>query len=98
MCASADTLARSIQCGVQEREKKGPEQDCARNAPTLISTDNIDFQHTCSYPRVFCGKQTSSWHGTTVQAFQPRLSAISHYGPGSPMQVDRLGAHQHVYL
>ena len=94
VCSSADTLARSIQSRVQEREKKGPEQDCARNAPTLISTDNIDFQH--SYARVFCGKQTSNWHGTTVQAVQPRLSAISHYGPGSPTQVDRLGAHQHV--
>ena len=70
VCSSADTLARSIQCRVKERERNGPEEECWRYAPTIISMDNIDFQH--SYARVFCGQQTSSWHGTTVQAVQPR--------------------------
>ena len=55
------------------------------NAITIISTDNIDFLH--SYAQVFCGKQTSSWHGTTVQAVQPRCSTTPANNPGSPMQV-----------
>ena len=36
---------------------------------TVVSADNIDFMH--SFARVFCGQQTSSWHGTPVQAAQP---------------------------
>ena len=72
VCSSADTLARTIQCRVKERERKGPEEECWPHAPTILSMDIIDFQH--SYARVFCGQQTSSWHGTTVQAIQPMLS------------------------
>ena len=75
ICSSADTLARSIQFRVKEREIRGPEEECMCNLPTIISADNIDFQH--SYARVFCGKQTSSWHGTTVQAVQPILQQHS---------------------
>ena len=79
VCSSADTLARSIKCRVKEREKSGPEEECWRHAPTIISTDNIDFQH--SYACVFCGKQTSSWHGTTVQAVQSRLNNRDSQNP-----------------
>ena len=70
VCSSADTLARAIQYRVKESENRGPDQDCVPNAITIISTDNIDFLH--SYAQVFCGKQTSSWHGTTVQTVQLR--------------------------
>ena len=69
VCSSADTLARSIQYRVQEREQRGPEQECSPNSFTVISADNIDFLH--SHARVFHGNQTRSWHGTTVQAVQP---------------------------
>ena len=72
VCSSADTLARSIQYRVQEREKRGAEQECSPNSFTVISADNIDFLH--SYARVFYGNQTRSWHGTTVQAVQPKPS------------------------
>ena len=72
ICCSADTLARSIQHRVKERETKGPEQECCRDSITFISADNIDFLH--SYAQVFCGNQSSSWHGTTVQAVQPSPS------------------------
>ena len=65
----------------QVREKRGPVQDCRPSATTVISTDNIDFPH--SYAQVFCGKQTSSWHGTTVQAVQPVLENDL----GSPMHM-----------
>ena len=52
VCSSTDTLTRHIQCKVKEREERGPEQDCARKVSTIISADNIDFQH--SYARIFC--------------------------------------------
>ena len=68
-CASTDTLAKSIQHYVSEREKRGPEKDCSPATFTIVSADNIDFMH--SYTKVFCGNQVSSWHGTTVQAVQP---------------------------
>lgn len=45
---------------------------CSPNSFTVISADNIDFLH--SYARVFYGNQTRSWHGTTVQAVQPKPS------------------------
>ena len=85
VCSSADTLARAIQYKVKERENRGPEQDCVPNAITIISIDNLDFLH--SYAQVFCGKQTSSWHGTTVQGVQPRCSTAQANNLGSPMQV-----------
>ena len=69
-CSSADTLARIIQYRVEEREKRGVEQDCNPNEITIISVDNIDFLH--SYAQVCCGAQTSSWHGTTIQTVQPK--------------------------
>ena len=57
-CSSADTLARVIQYRVEEREKRGVEQDCNPNSFTIISADNIDFLH--SYAQVYCGAHTSS--------------------------------------
>lgn len=72
ICSSSDTLARCIQHRATERETKGPEQECSRDSITFISADNIDFLH--SYAQVFCGNQSSSWHGTTVQAVQPSPS------------------------
>ena len=72
VCSSADTLYRSIQYRVQEREQRGAEQECSPNSFTVISADNIDFLH--NYARVFYGNQTRSWHGTTVQAVQPKPS------------------------
>ena len=71
MCSSADTLARSIQYR---------EQECHPHSLTIVSADNIDFLH--SYTQVFCGNQTSSWHGTTVQAVQPKPS----------LHIDRIGS------
>ena len=46
MCSSADTLARSIQYRVQEREPRGPEQECHPHSLTIVSADNIDFLHS----------------------------------------------------
>ena len=66
ICVSSDTLSRFVQYKVNSLEKasfSNPE------AFTIVSTDNIDFQ--LSFARVFCGKHTSSWHGTSIQAAQP---------------------------
>ena len=66
ICASSDTLSRFIQYKVNSLEKAtflNPE------GFTVVSADNIDFQ--LSFARVFCGKHTSSWHGTSIQAAQP---------------------------
>ena len=76
ICASVDTLARSIQFRVAQREKQGPEQECSPDSVTIVSADNIDFLH--SYARVFCGNQTSSWHSITVQAVQPKPNLHVH--------------------
>ena len=83
ICSSADTLARSIQYRVKESEQKCPEQECKPNSVTIISADNIDFMH--SYARVFCGNQASIWHGTTVQAVQPK-PAITQGTPCSTVE------------
>ena len=42
-CSSADTLARSIQFRVTEREERGPENECSPTSFTIMSIDNIDF-------------------------------------------------------
>ena len=44
------------------------------NAFTVASADNLDFIH--SHARIYCGKQQSSWHGTTVQIVQPQPSTL----------------------
>ena len=65
VCASSDTQSRFIQYKVTALEHKN---DNLHNLEsfTVVSADNIDFLH--SYARVFCGNQTSSWHGTSIQA------------------------------
>ena len=68
ICVSADTLSRFVQYKVNtchQNEVKYLKPDSF----IVVSADNIDFMH--SFARVFCGHQTSSWHGTTVQAAQP---------------------------
>jgi len=66
ICVSSDTQSRFVQYKVNSLEKasfSNPE------AFTVVSADNIDFQF--SFARVFYGKHTSSWYGTSIQAAQP---------------------------
>lgn len=74
VCVSADTHARYVQYRVQKCKEEGPMNPYPRNAFTIVSADNIDFIH--SYARVYCGKQKSSWHGTTIQVVQPQPSRL----------------------
>ena len=87
VCSSADTLARFIQ------HKRGTSEQhqfrcMSKDAFTVISADNLDFMH--SFARVFCGKQQSSWHGTTVQVVQPlpSLSLISTHTDSASITQD----------
>ena len=73
-CVSADTHARYVQYRVQKSKGEGPMSGYPDNAFAIISADNLDFVH--SYARVYCGKQQSSWHGTTVQLVQPQPSTL----------------------
>ena len=60
-CASSDTSQIYLaQSKVNEQSKF--------QSFTIVSAGNIDFQ--LSFTRVFCGKQTSSRHGTSIQAVQ----------------------------
>ena len=68
VCASADTLSRFIQYKASTFSKNKL-KSLSPDSLTVVSTDNIDFMH--SFAQVFCVNQTSSWHGTTVQAIQP---------------------------
>ena len=54
------------------REHKGPEQELHSSAMMVVSADNIDFMHR--YAHNYCGRQSTSWHGTTVQIVQPQPS------------------------
>ena len=47
---------------------------------TVVSADNLDYVH--SHARTYCGKQKSSWHGTTVQVVQPRHTTSLHTSQG----------------
>ena len=76
ICSSVDTLERRIQYITSLREEEGAEHECEERALTFISADNIDYIH--SFAQVYCGKQQSSWHGTTVQAVQPMPSLNEH--------------------
>ena len=71
VCASSDTLCRFIQYKVRNASTKQTSHH-PNDTFVVVSADNIDFLH--SYARVFKGNQTSSWHGTSIQAVIPKLS------------------------
>lgn len=53
---------------------------------TVVSADNLDYVH--SYAQVYCGKQQSSWHGTTltVQVVQPQPCTLVDTSDGTCTQ------------
>ena len=70
VCVSPETHARYLQYRVKKRMAEGPMAGFPNDAFMIASADNLDFVH--SHARVYCGKQQSSWHGTTVQMTQPQ--------------------------
>ena len=65
-CCSPESDLRYVQYLVQKRT---PEGIMASDCFMSVSVDNIDYIH--HYKWVYCGKQQSSWHETTVQIAQP---------------------------
>ncbi len=63
------------------------------NCFMIASADNIDYVH--HYARVYCGKQQSSWHGTTVQIVQPKPSTLTTSTDfrGGEASLPRLSSH-----
>ena len=74
VCTSADKHTRYVTKRVEKQKEEGIMSAYPECAFTIASTDNLDFLH--SYARVYCGKQQSSWHGTTVQLVQPQPSKL----------------------
>ena len=60
------------------------------NAFTIASTDNLDFVH--SHARVYCGKQQSSWHGTTIQIVKLQPSKLVNTSQEKLVVTDREAA------
>ena len=74
VCTSADKHTRYVTKRVEKQKEEGIMSAYPECAFTIASTDNLDFLHR--YARVYCGKQQSSWHGTTVQLVQPQPSKL----------------------
>ena len=60
---------------------------------TIVSVDNIDFLQRHAY--VYCGDQSRSWHGTTVQAVVPMHNVICD-GSGDPALNHRQSARENM--
>ena len=69
--ASADTHQRHVQFYIERKRKEGILSELNVEQFTVVSVYNIDFLQRHAY--VYCGDQSRSWHGTTVQAVQPSL-------------------------
>ena len=67
--ASSDTHRRYVQFKVQQKVSSGFLDDLNMDNFTVASVDNIDFLQRHSF--VYCGDQSRSWHGTTMQVVQP---------------------------
>ena len=70
--ASLKTHRRHVQYRIQSRIQEGVTSNLQKNTFTIVYVDNIDFLQSSAL--VYCGDQSRSWHGTTVQAVQPFVS------------------------
>lgn len=70
--ASLETYRHHVQYRIQNRLQHGVTSNFQKDAFTVVSMDNIDFLQSSAI--IYCGDQSRSWHGTTVQAVQPFVS------------------------
>ena len=96
ICCSPETALRYVQYRVQKLTEEGIMTSYPSDCFMIASADNIDYIH--HYARVYCGKQQSSWHGTTVQIAQPKPCTLTtNTGNGEhslPSTPDSLSSHQ----
>ena len=75
ICSSSETALQYVQYHVKTRTEEGITSAYPSNCFMIASADNIDYVH--HYARVYCGKQQSSWQGTTVQIVQPKPCTLT---------------------
>ena len=63
------TLMRFVTSIAEEQRKSSVWNELSHNTFTVASADNIDF--LSSHAAVYCGNQSRSYHGTTIQIVQP---------------------------
>ena len=77
--ASVETHRRFVQFQIQKQQKEGLLYDLDLAKFTVVTVDNIDFLQR--HAMVYCGDQSRSWHGTSLQVVQPLSSRSVETSP-----------------